>query len=146
MKKNFDMADYFMRALLDNAVGGVPQYVTSTTKTSNDFPHFDVVSYDEGERTVVSIAVAGFHVDQLSTVVENGVLVVKGDRADPEEDDGARGAQYMHRGIARRSFVKKFTLGEDLKVERAWVDNGILNIEVVREVPESRKPKVIPIH
>jgi molecular chaperone IbpA len=144
MTNKFNMADLFIQALADNAeLRGSPQ--TRALKT-NEFPHYDIVSFDEGERVVISVAVAGFPVDNLSTVVENGVLVISGEKADTSESDERRGTLILHSGVAHRSFVKKFNLGEDLRVEGAWVTDGILNIELIKEIPESRRPKVIRIN
>ncbi len=95
-----------------------------------------------GEETYrLTMAVAGFAPDELDLRVQENALFVTG-KAKKEEDV----AQYLHRGIARRAFERRFQLAETLKVAGASLDNGLLHVDLVREVPESMKPRSIKIN
>ena len=87
----------------------------------------------------VTLAVAGFTPDELSVVQEGNSLLIAGSKQG--EDTG----QYLHRGIAARKFQRHFELADFVKVTGASVQNGLLTIELVREIPEAMKPRRIEI-
>ena len=93
---------------------------------------------DESYR--LSMAVAGFGAADLDIQVQENALLVTG-KAKKEEDS----AQYLHRGIARRAFERRFQLADTIKVVGASLDNGMLHVELVREIPEAMKPRTINI-
>jgi molecular chaperone IbpA len=93
---------------------------------------------DESYR--LSMAVAGFGAADLDIQVQENALLVTG-KAKKEED----AAQYLHRGIARRAFERRFQLADTIKVVGASLDNGMLHVELVREIPEAMKPRTIKI-
>ena len=93
---------------------------------------------DESYR--LSMAVAGFGAADLDIQVQENALLVTG-KAKKEEDS----AQYLHRGIARRAFERRFQLADTIKVVGAGFDNGMLHVELVREIPEAMKPRTIKI-
>jgi len=88
----------------------------------------------------VTMAVAGFKPEELSVVAQANSLTVTG----KTERDGAP-TQYLHRGIAARAFERRFDLADHIKVASAGLDNGLLSIDLVREVPEAMKPRQIKI-
>ena len=90
----------------------------------------------------LTMAVAGFSRDELDLTVEKNSLVISG-RAQ-KEDEAAQG-RYLHRGIARRAFERRFSLADHIKVNGASLDNGLLHVDLVREVPEEAKPRQIKI-
>lgn len=82
----------------------------------------------------ITLAVAGFGMDDLSiTQEENNQLVIKG-----RQNEDAQGRVYLHRGIAARQFQRAFVLAEGIEVKGAWLDNGLLHIDLARPQPESR--------
>ena len=87
----------------------------------------------------VTLAVAGFSRDELDLQVREDTLHVAG-----RKTDEAAEPNFLHRGIASRSFKKQFRLADHVKVENAWLDNGLLTIDLVRELPEEMKPRSIP--
>ena len=104
------------------------------------YPPYDIVKTGEnGYR--VTMAVAGFGDEDIDLSITDGVLVIKGKRAD--EDEGNR---YLHRGIAGRGFERRFQLAENVKVDGARLENGLLHVDLAHEVPEHLKPRRIPIH
>ena len=88
------------------------------------------------------MAVAGFSENELNITTENNRLVVTGDK--PEEQESEENA-FLYRGIATRSFERRFNLAEHVKVTGARLDNGLLHIELEREIPEAMKPRSIEI-
>jgi molecular chaperone IbpA len=102
------------------------------------YPPYDVLKLDE-DTFQVSLAVAGFSKDDIEVTVEEGTLKVSGEIVEVTD------AEVLHKGIAARKFTRSFALGEYMEVSSASLENGMLNIKVVREVPEEKKPKTIKI-
>lgn len=107
--------------------------------SSYGYPPYDIEVVDDNHYAI-SLAVAGFSNDELSIDVERGVLSVRGEK---KTDDKER--QYLYQGIAARSFERKFNLAEYVEVKGARLNNGLLTIGLVRELPEAMKPRTIEI-
>jgi molecular chaperone IbpA len=105
------------------------------------FPPYNIQKAGE-DRYRITMAVAGFSQDELSITTENNRLVVTGDKAEDQETDDTA---FLYRGIATRSFERRFNLAEHVKVTGAKLDNGLLHIELEREIPEAMKPRTIEI-
>ncbi|MGA8756967.1 MAG: Hsp20 family protein [Stellaceae bacterium] len=90
----------------------------------------------------LTMAVAGFAPAELDITVQENTLLVTGKGAQQEDENGGG---YLHRGIARRSFERRFSLADHMKVVGASLDNGMLSVDVVHEVPEAAKPRTIKI-
>jgi len=95
---------------------------------------------DDGYR--ISLAVAGFAADELELVAQPNLLIVAGRSAAGADDSGAR---YLHRGIAARNFERKFELADYVVVKSASYENGVLAIDLAREIPEALQPRRIEI-
>jgi molecular chaperone IbpA len=102
------------------------------------YPPYNIVKTGD-DAYKITLAVAGFGEDDLEIVVKESLLTVKGKGA--EADD----AVYLHRGIGRRAFEHRFQLADHVKVTGAGLVNGLLDIQLVREVPEAMKPQEIKI-
>ena len=104
-----------------------------------NFPPYNIEKLGD-DRYRISMAVAGFSEDEIELVQKDGALFVSGQKhADPE------GVQMLHRGIATRAFKQSFSLADHVKVAGASLENGLLMIDLVREVPEALKPRRIEI-
>lgn len=103
------------------------------------YPPYDIEVIDEN-RYAITIAVAGFERSELDIQVEKGVLTLRG-----KKDAVTSDRRYLHQGIARRAFERKFNLADHVEVTNASLQNGLLMISLVREIPEAMKPKTIPI-
>ncbi|MCB1537644.1 MAG: Hsp20 family protein [Rhodospirillales bacterium] len=90
----------------------------------------------------ISMAVAGFGQDDLDINVENGTLIVRGQKKETSKDDGKT---YLHRGIATRAFEQRFQLADHVEVKDARIEHGMLNVDLVREIPERLKPRKIAV-
>jgi len=108
---------------------------------SNAYPPYNIEQTGEdGYR--ITMAVAGFGPEDLDVTVTENTLVVTG-KIERAEDDGKT---YLHRGIAGRAFERRFELADHIKVVDADLVNGLLQIELQREVPEEKKPRTIAIN
>lgn len=109
-----------------------------TEGTQDNYPPYNIVKSDNLYR--IEISVSGFSEEDLSVVHENYVLTVSGSKTTQEPDQ-----EYLHKGIASRDFVKKFTLSKDLVVVDAAINDGLLVVTLELVVPEEKKPRVIDI-
>jgi molecular chaperone IbpA len=110
----------------------------SRVQSIDNWPPYDIVR--AGEDTYrISMAVAGFTPDELNLTYKPNLLVVSGSRAGKDDGD------YLHRGIANRAFERRFELADFVEVANANLENGLLTIELKREVPEEMKPRQIQI-
>jgi HSP20 family molecular chaperone IbpA len=108
------------------------------SKVSGDgYPPYNVEQLGENELRI-TLAVAGFTMADLAITVEDSQLVIRG----KQSDDGAR--VYLHRGIAARQFQRSFVLAEGIEVHGAWLENGLLNVDLVRPTVEARV-RTVPI-
>ena len=89
----------------------------------------------------ITMAVAGFSSDDLSIEVKENTLTVRGERQKKDEPK----AELLHQGIAARSFERRFQLADHVQVNGANLENGLLHIDLVRELPEAMKPRTIPV-
>ena len=121
-----------MAALLDA--------VTRREQTAPGYPPYNIEVTGENDYEI-TLAVAGFSEEELHIEVENGVLTVKGKRGDSAQDK-----QYLHQGIATRGFVRKFNLADHVLIQGATYINGILSVQLHREIPEAMKPRTIAIN
>ncbi len=94
------------------------------------------------QRFRIELAVAGFKPDELDITAQENVLIVSGRKKDESDENGP---DYIYRGIATRSFERRFALADHIQVRGADIKDGLLSIELVREIPEAMKPKKISI-
>ena len=105
----------------------------------NSYPPYNIRTMGENHYQI-TMAIAGFAEDDLDITTEHNRLVITGKRADEEEK-----GEFLHRGIATRSFERRFNLADHVKVFAASLENGLLHIELERELPEAMKPRKIEI-
>ena len=110
------------------------------TQVTSNYPPYNIAKIGDN-RYQIDIAVTGFMKQEVAVTVEANELTIRGERK--RDDDAA--VEYLHRGLALRDFERIFTLAEHMKVRSASVQNGILHIEIEREIPEELKPRVIDI-
>lgn len=116
-------------SMLDQASGdGAPGY-----------PPYNIERTGENAYRI-SVAVAGFAENELSIVAKENTLTIKG-----EKTDETKNGETLYRGIAARAFERVFQLADFVQVKTASLENGLLHVDLVREIPEAKKPKSIPI-
>ena len=106
-----------------------------------NYPPFDLRKVGENDYRI-ELAVAGFKPEELDITAQQNVLIVSGRKSDESEE---KGSDYIYRGIATRSFERRFALADHIQVKDADMKDGLLSIELVREIPEAMKPKKIEI-
>ncbi len=106
----------------------------------NSYPPYNIRVVGENHYRI-TMAVAGFSEDDLDITTEHNRLIVTGNRNDEPEQQG----EFLHRGIATRSFERRFNLADHVKVVDASLENGLLHIDLDRELPEAMKPRTIKI-
>lgn len=109
----------------------------------NNYPPYNIEKLGPDDYKIV-MAVAGFKMDDLNIVLENGTLKITGDM-NKEAAEGEPGAEVLYRGIATRAFERTFRLADHIQVTSAEMKDGLLTINLVREVPEEKKPRTIQI-
>jgi len=106
--------------------------------TEDHYPPYNIERLGE-DSYQISIAVAGFSPEEISITAEQNVVTIEGSRSEKAE------RQYLYRGISTRAFKRQFNLADYVQVKNASFDNGLLKIELVREIPEAMKPRRIAI-
>lgn len=114
----------------------------SRVAQGDNYPPFNIERLSE-DRYRVTLAVAGFREEELDIVAQQNLLQVAGRKAEIGNEERAK---YLHVGIANRSFERRFELADFVRVDSANLADGLLVIELVREVPEAMKPKKIAIN
>jgi len=109
------------------------QLLERTAKAQADgYPPYNIEQIGES-RLRITLAVAGFTMDELAITIEDNQLVIRG-----RQSDDSQGRVFLHRGIAARQFQRAFILAEGIEVAGAWLDNGLLHVDLTRSVPETR--------
>ena len=111
-------------------------------QSNTNYPPYNIVQINEDEY-MISLAVAGFGLDNLSVVKDKNFLVIEG--KEYQSDSEKIVPNYLHKGISNRDFRREFQLADHVEISNASLELGILNVYLKREVPESAKPKTIAI-
>ncbi|TCU06999.1 Hsp20 family protein [Rhizobium sullae] len=136
MRNDFDFAPLYRSSIGFDRVFNLLS--AQRFQAVDTWPPYDIVKAGEDDYRI-TMAVAGFGEDDLSVTHERNVLVIAGTKAEKED------AQYLHHGIAGRSFERRFELADHVKVLGASLKNGLLSVELKREIPEEMKPRRIAI-
>jgi len=121
----------------DRVFDAVQRLHTVEGGQSNSFPPYNIKKLDD-ENYEITLALAGFKKSELSVVVEDGSLVVKGEQEKSEDE-------FLHKGIAERNFTRTWALADEVKVTGSKLKDGVLTISLVHEIPEEKKPTSIDI-
>ncbi|WP_299904426.1 Hsp20 family protein [uncultured Paracoccus sp.] len=137
--RNFDLTPLYRASVGFDRLADVMDRTLSADLAQTSYPPYNIEKTGENAYRI-SIAVAGFAADDLSVEVRDAAVIVAARKA---EEDSSR--TYLHRGIATRAFERKFTLADHVRVEGASHVDGMLHIDLVREIPEALKPRQIAI-
>ena len=137
--RTFDLAPFYrstvgfdrLFSLLDQAAD-----------TSTGYPPYNIERTGENDYRI-SVAVSGFSPAEISIVSKENTLSIKGEKS--ANENGKDGNEVLYRGIAQRAFERQFQLADYVQVKSASLENGLLHVDLVREIPEAKKPRVIPI-
>ena len=114
---------------------------SNLSQAQENYPPFDLIKKGENDYCI-ELAVAGFKPDEIDITAQQNVLIVSGRKSD---ETGEKGSDYIYRGIANRSFERRFALADHIQVRGADLKDGLLSIDLVREIPEAMKPRKIDI-
>lgn len=109
---------------------------------TNSYPPYNIERLDENDYRI-SIAVAGFTDQELSIESKENSLIVRGEKK--AEETTEQKPDYLYQGIAARAFERRFQLADHVHVTGARLENGLLHVELHREIPEAKKPRIVPI-
>jgi len=114
----------------------------ATSDGSPGYPPYNIERTGETAYRI-SVAVSGFSKDELSIVAKENTLTIKGEKVANENNSGK--SEVLYRGIAARAFERAFQLADFVQVKNASLENGLLHVDLVREIPEAKKPRQIAI-
>jgi molecular chaperone IbpA len=140
MRNGFDFAPYRRSTV---GFDRLFDFLESAARTdiSDNYPPFDIERLSDDSYRI-TLAVAGFKQDEIDITARQNLLTVTGRKADTRAKDG----NFLHVGIATRAFERRFELADFVRVEAADLRDGLLAIELVREIPEAMKPRRISIN
>ncbi len=134
--RNFDFSPLYRSTVGFDQLQSLLDSVTRDTNPT--YPPYNIERTSKNDYRI-TVAVAGFGEADLDIEVKQNVLTISGKRSENEE------ANYLHRGIAGRSFERRFQLADHVEVSGAHLENGLLHVDLVRRVPEELKPRRIEI-
>ena len=136
--RNFDLTPLYRSTVGFDRLASILDNVARTDGSASYPPYNIEKTGDDAYR--ITIAVAGFTDDELTIEARDGQLVIAGKKAETEEE-----STYLHRGIATRAFEKRFQLADHVRATDAITKNGLLHVDLLREIPEALKPRKIEI-
>ena len=137
--RTYDFAPLYRASVGFDQIADMMDRVLTDNVTTKSYPPYNIEKTAE-DAYRISIAVAGFSADDLGIEVKENALVVTARKPDSNEEKS-----YLHRGIANRAFERRFQLADHVRVSGASHEDGMLHIDLVREVPEALKPRRIEI-
>ncbi len=136
---SIDLSPFYRNSIGYDRVGALINNALRAADSAAGYPPYNIEMVDPDHYTI-TVAVAGFNRGNLDIAVENGVLTIVGNRGDTPG-----GRRYLHQGIASRTFERRFNLAEYIEVKGAELRDGLLTVNLKRELPEAMKPRSIPI-
>lgn len=137
----FDFSPLYRSAIGFDHLASLLDSVSTTERTATGYPPYNIELINDDDYRI-TMAVAGLKEDDINVEVENNTLTVSSKKETENEVE----RNYLHRGIAERNFKRQFKLADHIKVTGASMENGLLHIELVREIPEAMKPRQIEIN
>lgn len=136
---NLDLTPLFRTSVGFDRMAQMMNQAHRIDQQNASYPPYNIETLDENQYQI-TLALAGFTQDDLNITSEQNVLIVRGKTCNDVE------RKYLHRGIATRSFERKFQLADHVKVTTAAMENGLLHIQLMKEIPEAMKPRNIEIN
>ncbi|MDR9485304.1 MULTISPECIES: Hsp20 family protein [Sediminimonas] len=137
--QHFDLAPLYRASVGFDQIADMMDRVFASDMGQSTYPPYNIEKIDENAYRI-SIAVAGFSMNDLNVEVKENALIVTARKAEEDED-----RTFLHRGIAARAFERRFHLADHVRVTGAKHADGMLHIDLVREVPEALKPRRIEV-
>jgi molecular chaperone IbpA len=140
--RQFDLSPLYRSTVGFDRLFSMLDQMSGPDAGSSTYPPYNIERTGENAYRI-SVAVAGFTDKDIAIEVKENTLTVRGDRQSAANDE--RKAEVLYQGIAARSFERRFQLADHVQVSGASLENGLLHIDLVREIPEAKKPRMIPI-
>jgi molecular chaperone IbpA len=140
--RHFDLTPLYRSSVGFDRLANVLDQVMAGDVGQNTYPPYNIEKTGDNAYRI-TVAVAGFADDELSIESREGQLVITGRKA---ETDETRQGNFLHRGIATRAFERRFQLADHVRATEATTENGLLHVDLVREVPEALKPRRIDVN
>ena len=137
--KTFDLTPLYRNSVGFDHLASILNNAMRSETVSNSYPPYNIEVLGENQYSI-TLSVAGFTQADLNINVDRNVLTVSGRKSNSKEK------QYLHQGIANRAFERKFNLADYVEVKGADLNNGLLTVNLVRELPEAMKPRTIAIN
>jgi molecular chaperone IbpA len=137
--RHFDLTPLYRTTVGFDRLGSLLDTLGSHDNDAESYPPYNIELVDENAYRI-SMAVAGFGANDLNIEAEENTLTIHGEKQTEKEE-----STFLHRGIAARSFERRFQLADHVLVKGARLENGLLHVDLVRELPEAMKPRTIPI-
>jgi molecular chaperone IbpA len=137
----FDLSPLFRSTIGFDRMGRLLDTAARFNDAQSNYPPYNIEKAGENDYRI-TMAVAGFTEDDLDIVQQENSVVISGKHTASESEEQNR---FLHRGIAMRAFERRFELADHIKVKGAALENGLLHVDLVREVPEAKKPRKIEI-
>lgn len=138
----FDFAPLYRSTVGFDNLAAMLDSISNTDRNQPTYPPYNIELLEK-DKYRITMAVAGFTEDDISIESENNTLTVAANRAGKGEETRRT---YLHQGIAERNFKRQFRLADHVKVVAATLSNGLLHVDLEREVPEAMKPRSIPVN
>ena len=138
--RSFDLSPLYRSTVGFDRMFNLLDSLGGVDNSSQTYPPYNIERTDENNYRV-TMAVAGFGEDDIDIEVKESTLTVKGGKSESEEKED----RFLYRGIAARAFERRFQLADHVEVKGATLENGLLHIDLVREIPETAKPRTITI-
>ena len=138
--RSYDLAPLYRSTVGFDRLFSLMDQLGAFEQTTPSYPPYNIEKLSESEYRI-SLAVAGFTEADLTIQSEPNSLVIRGEK----NAEAGKDAAFLFQGIAARQFERRFQLADYVSVAAARLENGLLHVDLVREVPEARKPRIIPI-
>jgi len=139
--RHFDLSPLYRSTVGFDRLGSLIDAALSAEPSAPSYPPYNIEKTGENAYRI-SVAVAGFAEDELSIEAKDGQLIIAGAKKEVAADQEPT---YLYRGIAARAFERRFQLADHVRAKGAKLENGLLHVDLVREVPEALKPRKIEI-
>jgi len=137
----FDFAPFYRSTVGFDQLFSMLDQLGGTEAAAPSYPPYNIARTGENAYRI-SVAVAGFTDAELSIEAKESTLTIRGQK---QADDNEKAGEVLYQGIAARAFERSFQLAEYVRIKDATLENGLLHVDLVREIPEAMKPRMVPI-
>ena len=142
--RHFDLSPLYRSTVGFDRLFSMLDQMTGPDAGGASYPPYNIERKGENDYRI-TVAVAGFSQDDLTIETRENTLLIRGGKEARQENDGSR-PEVLYQGIAARAFERRFQLADHVQVRGAALENGLLHVDLVREIPEAAKPRRIAIN